>query len=393
MRKLLATVALLSLALPTGAATAESHPERAHSRVIVSATLNSTLLFFDAETLTESQPPLPSRGMAPVRLKVFDAGSGPLLLAANHGIEGSLGMFDLSGDTVLEMAASPIPARPGSVGVDAANVAGVGPMAFVTNAWQALGGCDLPAGSVTGYRFVGTGPATTVVEVGTVDVTAPIPYAVAADPAGGAYVSTNCGPTLETIHVTSGDLPAMTHGATRPSDAGPDGVLFDAARERVYLTNISASTLTVYDRTTEQPLTRVPLGANARAIDISFADTAGGRALIATSNGGDDTAGLVDRDIIEACIAASQDSCPEAVVFSAPASGAPEGIAFDPVSSRLFVVGKDIGAPILTAIDVIENPDGSLSAGQTTVIPLGALGSTASQIPAIIAFDVVVQTR
>jgi DNA-binding beta-propeller fold protein YncE len=285
--------------------------------------------------------------------------------------------------------------------VDAVNVTGVGPMAFVTNAWQALGGCGMPNGSVTAYKFVGTGPATTAVEAGTVELTKQIPYAVAADPAGRAYATTNCGPTVETINVVPGDLPSITHGATRTTDAGPDGALFDAARNRLYVTNINASTLTVFDPSSPQRLTTVPLptvgGKAAKAIDIAFADTRGGRALIATSNGGNDTAGLVDRDIIEACIAALAPSCPQASVFSTFAGvvgGAPEGIAFDPISSRLFVVNKTIGAPALSAIDVIENPDGSLSAGPTpAVIPLGLLGTTASEIPSLIAFDVVVQTR
>ena len=376
-------------------------PERAHSRVIISATLNSTLGFFDAQTLVESQPPLVSRGLAPVRLKVFDAGSGPLLLAANHGIEGSLGMFDLSGDLVTEMAASPVPARPGSVGVDAVDVDGIGPMAFVTNTWQALGGCGLPKGSVTAYQFVGTGPATTAVEASTVDVSGAIPYAVAADHAGRAFVSTNCGNTLDTINVAPGSpLPTVTNTATRTTGSGPDGTLFDAVRNRVYVTNIGGSSLSVFDPTTPTARTTVPM-PGAKAIDISFADmeasaSTPARSLIATSNGGNDTAGLVDRDIIESCIAAAQASCPEAVVlttFGGVVGGAPEGIAFDPVSSRLFVINKTIGAPALAVIDIAQDAFGVLSAGTPAVIKLGALGQTAPQVPALIAFDVVVQTR
>jgi len=402
MRRLTALIACALAAATTAAGAVTDPPERAHSRVIVSATLNSTLEFLDASSLTETQPALLSRGLAPVRMKIFNAGSGPLLLAANHGIEGSLGMFDLSGDIVTEMAASPIPARPGSVGVDAANIAGIGPMAFVTNTHQALGGCGLPKGSVTAYSFVGAGPATAAVEAGTVEVSGAIPYAVAADPAGHAFVSTNCGATLDTIDVTAGaPLPTIARTATRATGSGPDGALFDASRNRVYVINISASSLSVFDPASPSARTTVPM-PGAKAIDISFADLeakggAPARALIATSNGGNDTAGLVDRDIIEACIAASKASCPEAVVlttFAGVRGGAPEGIAFDPVSSRLFVVNKTIGAPALGVIGITEDLDGTLHAlGAPIVVGLGALGQTASQVPALIAFDVVVQTR
>src|SRR5437773_9516640 len=93
---------------------------QAGSHVIVSTTLNSTLEIFDAGSLAELQPPLPSKGGGPVRLWVQKVDWKEYLFAANHGAAlGSVGVFDLSGEQVTELALSPFPARAGSVGVAA----------------------------------------------------------------------------------------------------------------------------------------------------------------------------------------------------------------------------------------------------------------------------------
>ena len=86
------------------------------SRVIVSTTLDSTLEIFDADSLAELQPPLPSKGGGPVRLWVQTFDGKEYLLAANHGaLLGSVGVFDLSREQVMELPLSPFPARAGSV--------------------------------------------------------------------------------------------------------------------------------------------------------------------------------------------------------------------------------------------------------------------------------------
>src|SRR5207244_5462697 len=58
---------------------------QAGARVIVSTTLNSTLEIFDADSLAELQPPVPSKGGGPVRLWVQRFDWKEYLFAANHG--------------------------------------------------------------------------------------------------------------------------------------------------------------------------------------------------------------------------------------------------------------------------------------------------------------------
>lgn len=392
----LALTTFASLGVPARA----EHPTTLHSRVIVSSTLNSTLHFFDAYDLVETQPPLISRGLAPVRLDVFDEMATPVLLAANHGIQGSIGMFDLSGDIVLEMPASPIPARPGSVGIDAAVMhlpGGDVPMAFVTNTWQALGGCSLPKGSLTAYQIIGVdGAPTTMVEAGTVELNGAIPYAVAADPAGRAYASTNCGNSLDTVSITPGALtPTIQRTDSRGTDPGPDGVVFDATRGRAYVVNIAGSSLGVYDASTDEALATVPVidasGKLGKPIDLTLADSPNGHHWVITANGGNDTVSIIDRDILDTCVG----SCPQAVVATigtGVAGGAPEGVAYDPVTNRIFVVNKPIPSPSLTVIQLDDSGEGVSGAPKET-IPLSMLGSASEQPPDLISFDVVVQTR
>ena len=91
---------------------------QAGSRVIVSTTLDSTLAIFDADSLAELQSPLPSKGGGPVRLWVQNFDGRDYLFAANHGaVLGSVGVFDLSGEQVMELPLSPFAARAGSVGI------------------------------------------------------------------------------------------------------------------------------------------------------------------------------------------------------------------------------------------------------------------------------------
>jgi len=93
MRRSLAlfVAALSMLALPGAHAdVAVDH------RVIVSSTLNDELQIFGATSLTELQTPVLSKGAGPVRLWVQKFGGSTYLLVANHGVEGSLGVFDLS---------------------------------------------------------------------------------------------------------------------------------------------------------------------------------------------------------------------------------------------------------------------------------------------------------
>jgi DNA-binding beta-propeller fold protein YncE len=363
-----------------------------HSRVIVSDTLNNTLQFFDASTLTETQPPLPSRGVAPVRMTVF----GGVLLTANHGVDGTVGIFDLSGDVVTEEPLSPWLARPGSVGIDAGSVLLGGrrqPFVFITNTWQALGGCGLPKGSVTAYRLAGGAGAHSLIEIGTVDVSGPIPYGVAIDSRGArAFVSSNCGNTLDTIAIGSPESLSIRRVATRRTGQGPDGTLFDPRRGRVYVADITGSALSVFDATSRAALTTVPL-PRAHPIDIAFTDSTKGKHWIATSNGGDDSVSLVDRDVIERCVVARLRMCAQAEVLrvrTGVSGGAPEGVAYDPVTGRIFAVNKNTAAASLTVIQIREG--NSLSGRSIKTIPLGPLGSGVPA-PALIAFDVVVQRR
>ncbi|MGH7820552.1 MAG: hypothetical protein ACREQ9_12325 [Candidatus Binatia bacterium] len=384
-------------------------PAAAGSRVIVSATLNDTLLFFDAQTLVELQPPLPSKGGGPVRLWVQDFGERTYLFAANHGVvTGSVGVFDLSGDLVTELPLSPFPARPGSVGIAAGDVhVGdlVAPMVFVTNTWFALGPCSMPAGSVTAYDASLLGDAGLLQEIGTADVAGAIPYAVSVDGEEGlAFASGNCTATLDTMAVerneeVGGDAPNAARfrlektGAPRSTGTGPDATLFDPLKHLNYTVNIGGGSVSVHDVMTPGVLTTVPLSGGAHPIDASLADSPAGKHWIVTANGAGNSVSLVDRDMIEACIVQSASSCAEAEVLRVPTKpgGEPEGVAYDRGENRIFVVNKfPIGSPSLSVVQLDETS--GLGGTETAVIPLGALGASAP-FPALIAFDVVVQPR
>lgn len=381
-----------------------------HSRVIVSSTLNSTLMFLDAQSLAETQPPLPVRGTGPVRMVVTHDGCGstgcqePRLFTANHGAgEGSVGMYALSGDVVLETPLSPFPARAGAVGIDAAtvNVAGHDALAvLVTNTTFALGGCSMPTGSVTAYERVTVetpaGYAEALREAGTVPVHGPIPYAVAiAGPHRKAFASTNCGNMLDTIDFSAGagaTQPAFTvatNGAGAATGSGPDGVVYDPRTDRIYVANIGSSSVSIFSASGGSAIATVSLPA-ARPIDIALADSPGGHHWLVTSNGGDDSISLIDRDVMAGCVG----SCPAeaARFFTGVKGGAPEGVAYDPASNRIFAVNKTIGAPSLSVFQIIDESGPVLAAAPVTV-PLPALGRQVGGPPSLIAFDVVVQQR
>src|SRR5438046_7871295 len=233
---------LLSLAIAGVLTTALS--VEAGSRVIVSTTLDSTLEIFDADSLAELQSPLPSKGGGPVRLWVQSFDGKEYLFAANHGAAlGSVGVFDLSGEQVVELALSPFPARAGSVGVAAGELTVDGtpvPVVFVTNTQSGVAavagfGCSLPNGSVTAYDASSLSTVGLLQEIGTVDLSAPVPYAVSVDPAGArAFASTNCGDALDTLTVAGsgadGSSLVLTRTATRSTGASPDGTIYDGAR-------------------------------------------------------------------------------------------------------------------------------------------------------------------
>lgn len=365
------------------------------SRVIVSTTLSSSLMVLDANSLAFTQPPLLSRGGGPVRMVVTYDGCGatgcsePRLFAANHGVvSGSVGMFDLSGSLVVESPLSPFPAGAGAVGIDAASDAVV-----VTNTTFALGGCDMPAGTVTAFerqRVSGNGPSgpwvESLVEAGTVDLTAPIPYAVAIVGANDkAYATTNCGNTLEEVDfVPDGSLaplrtfrPVAT-GYVRATAAGPDGVVYDAGLDRLFVVNIDGSSIAAYPPGAGAKIAETPL-PGARPIDLTLADSRSGARWVITSNGGNDTVSIVERSTLAV----------KATIATGVPGGAPEGVAYDPASNRVFVVNKTIGAPSLTVIQLTESGS-SVSGAPIATIPLDIVDGV---VPNIIAFDVVVQTR
>lgn len=398
MRKPFASIALAALLLSGTAAILPVAAAPAGSRVIVSLTLNSTLQFFDASSLEQTQPPLVSKGTSPVRLWVDTFGGETYLFSANHGVEGSVGVFDLDGALVTELPASPFPARAGTVGIVAGPAGPTAvPMVFATNTWQALGGCGLPKGSVTAYDASLLTTAGILVEAGTVDVSGAIPYAVALDEANGrAFVSTNCGNSIDSIDATGAGLASaepisVANTQTRTSAAGPDATLFDQARGLLYTTNIGGNALSVNNGSAPGALTVVPLTGTG-PIDATFAETPGGRALVITSNGKNDTVSLIDRAIIDACITASLASCPQAEVARIPTAvpgGAPEGVAYDAATNRIFVVNKGIGKPSLSVIQLTETGS-SITGVDFRQLPLQSLGA-GTPLPGIIAFDVVVQ--
>jgi len=367
---------LCSLVIAGVLATALS--AEAGSRVIVSTTLDNTLEIFDADSLAELQPPLPSKGGGPVRLWVQTFDGKEYLLAANHGaLLGSAGVFDLSGEQVMELPLSPFPARAGSVGIAAGELT-VGatqvPIVFVTNTQSAVAavagfGCSLPNGSVTAYEAGSLSTLGVLQEIGTADVSNPVPYAVSVDPAGArAFASTNCGDALDTLTVTRSGADGrlgLGNTATRSTGASPDGTIFDAARGLNYTANIGG-------------------------------DSPGGHHWVITSNGSDDSVSLIDRDRIAECIYGVPPTClaPEMLrVPTAVAGGAPEGVAYDAATNRIFAVNKfPLGSPSLSVIQITEPADGPPSGADVREIPLTALGA-GTPLPAFIAFDVVVQAR
>jgi len=382
---------------------------QAGSRVVVSTTLDSSLEIFDADSLGELQSPVPSRGGGPVRLWVQEFDGREYLFAANHGaVLGSVGIFDLFGEQVTELPLSPFPARAGSVGIAAGELT-VGatqvPVVLVTNTQSAVAavagfGCSLPNGSVTAYDARLLSKLGLLQEIGTVDVSAPVPYAVSVDTAGArAFASTNCGDEVDTLTVTDsgsdGGGLVLTRTATRSTGASPDGTIYDGARGLNYTANIGGNSLSVHDAQSPDALLTVDL-PGAGPIDVTLADSPGGHHWVITSNGSDDSVSLIDRDRIAQCIYGVPPTCLASEVLRIPtavAGGAPEGVAYDPATNRIFVVNKfPLGSPSLSVIQITEPADGPPSGVDIGRIPLSALGA-GTPLPALIAFDVVVQAR
>ncbi len=382
---------------------------QAGSRVVVSTTLDSSLEIFDADSLGELQSPVPSRGGGPVRLWVQEFDGREYLFAANHGaVLGSVGIFDLFGEQVTELPLSPFAARAGSVGIAAGELS-VGatqvPVVLVTNTQSAVAavagfGCSLPNGSVTAYDARLLSKLGLLQEIGTVDVSAPVPYAVSVDPVGArAFASTNCGDELDTLTVTDsgsdGGGLVLTRTATRSTGASPDGTIYDGARGLNYTANIGGNSLSVHDAQSPDALLTVDL-PGAGPIDVTLADSPGGHHWVITSNGSDDSVSLIDRDRIAQCIYGVPPTCLASEVLRIPtavAGGAPEGVAYDPATNRIFVVNKfPLGSPSLSVIQITEPADGPPSGVDIGRIPLSALGA-GTPLPALIAFDVVVQAR
>ena len=366
------------------------------SRVIVSTTLDHTLQIFDAGSHAQLQPPLLSKGTSPVRLWVDEFGGKSMLFSANHGIEGSVGVFDLDGPLVTEYPASPFPARLGSVGIVAGEVgAERTPMVFVTNAWQALGGCGLPKGSVTGYNASLLATAGVMVETGTVETTGAIPYAVALDEQNGrAFTSSNCSDTIDLYNTNSGDLGGPKHAGTLTTGDGPDATLYDQDRDVLYTVNIEGSSMSVHDLSGPTAKTTTVPMPGARPIDATLATGPSGAEWVLTSNGGNDTVGIVDRDIIDSCLSANATTCSHAVLAGVPTGvpgGAPEGVAYDAATSKIFVVNKGIMQPSLSVIELDDSGD-ELRWRNAGNIPLNIAGA-GTPARSIIAFDVVVAPR
>lgn len=367
-RLLLVVLALVASMLPTGVRAAP-----AEARIVVSSTLDDELQVFGASSLAELQPPILSKGAGPVRLFVYEHGARRYLFAANHGVEGSLGIFDLNADMITELPASPFPARPGSVGVAAA-----GGFAYVTNSWHALGGCGLPKGSVTSFDLSLLDDFGVALEAGTVETSGAIPYGVATDGVR-AYVSNNCSATLDTV--TSSGITS-----SRATGAGPDGVIYDQATGLIFVNNINASSVSVFEPL-GAAVTTIPLPATAHPIDSNLADTTAGHRWLLTSNGGDDSVGVIDRIAAASCASAGRATCPEAYLASIPTGvrgGAPEGVDYDPATNRIFTVNKTpYASPTLSVIQIDE--DNLAASHKIADLPLG-LGP----VPAVTSFDVVV---
>ncbi|HVL89481.1 MAG TPA: hypothetical protein VM841_04510 [Actinomycetota bacterium] len=393
---LLAAALLASLLGPARALP----PLPAGSQVIVSSTLNGTLHVFDASTLAETQPPLAVKGTSPVRLWVERFGARALLLSANHGVQGSLGVYDLDTPIVTELPLSPFASGgQGSVGIAAGTHAATGAaMIFLTDTVQALGGCGLPEGTITGFdaRLLATAGVAT--RFATVSSGGPVPYAVAFDGRRGEVLASNyCNDTFVRLAVAGtgalGDGYGMRPFGTASTGAGPDAVLYDGAYDRAYVTNIRGDSVSVFASGGHTAaVTTVPL-PGAGPIDAALADSPSGARWMITSNGADDTVSLIDRDAIAACAATAVSPCHAEVarIGAGVPGGAPEGVAYDPATNRIFVVNKTIGAPALSVIQLDES--GPAVQGQhIATIPLRVLGA-GTPLPDITAFDVVVRPR
>lgn len=402
-----------ALLASTGLAAMPAPAAAPPSRLIVSSTLNGTLHVFDAQTLAETQPPLPGKGTSPVRLWVQRFDGKSYLFSANHGVQGSVGVFDLDGDVVTELPLSPFPSGgQGSVGVVAGYVGRITaqptPVVFVTDTVQALGGCGLPEGSVSAFD------ASLLSTVGVLRrfASAPsggvIPYAVAFDgERGDVLVSNNCDDNLVQFTVgASGvgvdgprpvtwDFTLARTGAGATAD-GPDAVLFDPVFHLTYVANIGGDGVSVFGRglgadgTAAATVVALP---NAGPIDATLADSPSGARWLVTSNGQDDTVSLIDRAAIAQCVVDHVSACDAevATIYAGVQGGAPEGVAYDPATNRVFVVNKTLGEPALSVIQLTESAAG-VTGAHTATIPLNALGG-GTPLPDIIAFDVVVQTR
>jgi len=151
----------------------------------------------------------------------------------------------------------------------------------------------------------------------------------------------------------------------------------------------------VHDAQSPDALLTVDL-PGAGPIDVTLGDSPGGHHWVITSNGSDDSVSLIDRDRIAECIYGLPPTClaPEILrVPTAVAGGAPEGVAYDAATNRIFVVNKfPLGSPSLSVLQITEPADGPPSGMDIGEIPLTALGA-GTPLPAFIAFDVVVQAR
>lgn len=403
LRSLVAVVALIAATAGSGVPGRAAAPASgaASSRVIVSSTLNGTLHVFDASTLTETQPPLPGKGTSPVRLWVQSFGGRTFLLSANHGIQGSLGVFDLDGPLVTELPLSPFPSGgQGSVGVTAGLLRGTTPMIFLTDTMQALGGCGLPQGSLTAFDASLLATAGIARRFGTTSSMGTIPYAVAFDAARGrALVSNYCNASIREFTVAAPNEPLqdyfLEHTGIAQTGGGPDAVLYDPVYDRTYVTLIGGNGVDVFDTdwtVPEQAATTASL-PGAGPIDATLADSPSGAHWMITSNGKDDTVSLLDRSVLDGCAASATATCDAEVarIFAGVPGGAPEGVAYDPATNRVFVVNKTIGAPALSVIQLTES-GGGVTGAHIATIPLRVLGA-GTPVPDLIAFDAVVQTR
>src|SRR5207237_10874906 len=133
-------------------------------------------------------------------------------------------------------------------------------------------------------------------------------------------------------------------------------------------------------RDAESPAALLTVGLpGAAPTDVTRADSPGGHHWVITSNGSDDSVSLIDRDRIAECIYGVPPTClaPEMLrVPTAVAGGAPEGVAYDAATNRIFAVNKfPLGSPSLSAIQITEPADGPPSGVAIGDIPRTALSA------------------